>query len=113
MTDFPDLFEYICTPPPKITSENQYLPKEMTDEELFSVMDDIIEEKYPGDKTYDVSEDEMEPPPLKKQKACLEPENEEDESVTEIGEISKIDLEEQIRKKIECIFKRMQLQQSK
>lgn len=113
MTEFPDLFDYICISPPKSLVKEEYFPKEMSDEEIFSLMDSIIEEKYPNDDSYNVSDEEVETPPLKKQKACFEPEIETMEGNSENKQNEKETEEIEIRKKIDCVFKQMQNKQQK
>lgn len=48
--------EVIQSPPPC------QLLREVSDEELFETMDEIINRQYPDDHTYDVKEDDEEPP---------------------------------------------------
>jgi hypothetical protein len=113
MTEYPDLFSYICVSPPKSLVKEEYFPKEMTDEEVFSLMDAIIEEKYPHDDSYRVDDEEEPNPPIKKQKTCFEPEEEIIERIEE-NKQKEIESEEiEIRKKIDCIFKQMQIKQQK
>lgn len=60
-----NIHHYLCSQPETpVHSPCQFL-LEVTDEELFQSMDEVINQKYPDDHTYDI-EDEVEEPPLKK-----------------------------------------------
>lgn len=63
-----NVHEFLCSDEETRPNTPCVYLESVTDEELFKSMDEIIEEKYPDDHTYDV-EDSEEEPPLKKQRA--------------------------------------------
>lgn len=75
MTTPVNLVDYICFPETKSVMNVSYYPYDMTEEEVFMAMDDIIRMQYPGDKTYDVEDPDNEEPQIKKQKTLYEDED--------------------------------------
>jgi|694.fasta_scaffold60593_3 hypothetical protein len=124
MNESININDYLCDPVIEKTNVVPVFICELSDEELFQTMDEIINGQYPDDSTYHVSDSDIEVP-MKKQKKCIESvvftppltnqlDNEEEIAMKKL-EKSKTDeidcRESRIRSKIDEVFRAMKLKE--
>lgn len=124
MNESLNIYNYLCDP---VVEKSNIVPVficELSDEELFQTMDQIINEQYPDDTTYYVSNSDSEVP-MKKQKKCIESvvftppltnqlDNEEEIAMKKLqkSKTDEIDCREsRIRSKIDEVFRAMKLKE--